>query len=113
MGALRDTLSLTPATKDTSSQEVLQEHVSLMDHGQEVQLLAQVSVFVYVPARMTSSMLFAIHFCIRSLWIELLECISVMFFLCTVRILWYPKFLIKWAEKLLQHYCWEYCHLHL
>ena len=52
VGALRDTLSLTPATKDTSSQEVLQEHVSLMDHGQEVQLLAQDPVVPQVPYQM-------------------------------------------------------------
>ena len=44
VGTPRDTLSITPATQDMSSQEVLQEHVSLMDHGQEAQLLAQVSV---------------------------------------------------------------------
>ena len=44
LGTLRDTLSLTPAIRDMSSQEVLQEHVSLMDCGQEAQLLAQVSV---------------------------------------------------------------------
>ena len=37
-------MSLTPATRDTSSQEVLQEHVGLMESGQEVQSLAQVSV---------------------------------------------------------------------
>ena len=45
VGTPRDTLSLTPATRDTSSQEVLQEHVSLMDCGQEAQLFAQVSAF--------------------------------------------------------------------
>ena len=44
VGTPKDTLSLTPATRDTDSQEVLQEHVSLMDCGQEAQLLAQVSV---------------------------------------------------------------------
>ena len=44
VGTPRDTLSLTPATSDTSSQEVLQEHVGLMDCGQGAQLLAQVSV---------------------------------------------------------------------
>ena len=48
MGTPRDTLSLTPATRDTGSQEVLQEHVSLMDCGQEVQLLAQVSVRIII-----------------------------------------------------------------
>ena len=46
MGTPRDTLSLTPATRDTCSQEVLQEHVSLMDHGQEAQLFAKVSVLM-------------------------------------------------------------------
>ena len=46
VGTQRDTLSITPATRDTGSQEVLQEHVSLMECGQEVQLLAQVSVML-------------------------------------------------------------------
>ena len=46
VGTPRDTLSLTPATRDTGSQEVLQEHVSLMDCGQGVQLLVQVSIIL-------------------------------------------------------------------
>ena len=46
VGTPRDTLSIPPATRDMSSQEVLQEHVSLMDCGQEVQLLAHVSVLL-------------------------------------------------------------------
>ena len=46
VGTQRDTLSITPATWDTSCQEVLREHVSLMECGQEVQLLAQVSVML-------------------------------------------------------------------
>ena len=71
---LKDILSLIPAMRDMTSLEVLLEHVSLMDHGQEVQLLAQVSVFMYVPARMISSMLFAMHFynIICFLWFELM-----------------------------------------
>ena len=39
--------SLTLATQDTGSLEVLQEHVSLMDCGQEVHLLAHVSISVF------------------------------------------------------------------
>ena len=46
VGTPRDTLSIPPATRDMSSQEVLQEHVSLMDCGQEAQLLAQVSIML-------------------------------------------------------------------
>ena len=45
---LRDALSLTLATRDTGSQEVLQEHVGLMDCGQEAQLLAQVSIMLII-----------------------------------------------------------------
>ena len=33
--------------------------------------------------------------------------------LLTISELWYPKFLVKWTEKLLQHHCWVHCHLHL
>ena len=54
MGTPRDTLSLTPATRDTGSQEVLKEHVSLMDCGQEVQLLVQVSISVFASYIMIS-----------------------------------------------------------
>ena len=54
MGTPRDTLSLTLATRDTGSQEVLQEHVSLMDCGQEVQLLAHVSISVFARYIMIS-----------------------------------------------------------
>ena len=46
VGTPRDTLSITPAIRDMSSQEVLQERVSLMECGQEVQLLAHVSVLL-------------------------------------------------------------------
>ena len=48
VGTPRDTLSHTPATRDTGSQEVLQEHVSLMDCGQEAQLLVQVSIMLII-----------------------------------------------------------------
>ena len=48
VGTPRDTLSLIPATRDTGSQEVLQEHVGLMDYGQEAQLLAQVSIMLII-----------------------------------------------------------------
>ena len=62
VGTPRDTLSSTTVTRDMSSPEVLQEHVSQMVCGQEAQLLAQVRVFLYVWARMISSMLFAMLF---------------------------------------------------
>ena len=48
VGTPRDTLSLTPATRDTGSQEVLQEHVGPMDYGQEAQLLVQVSIMLII-----------------------------------------------------------------
>ena len=54
VGTPRDTLSITPATRDTDSQEVLQEHVGLMDCGQEVQLLAHVSISVFASYIMIS-----------------------------------------------------------
>ena len=46
-GPLLGAQSLTLATRDTGSLEVLQEHVSLMDCGQEVHLLAHVSISVF------------------------------------------------------------------
>ena len=54
MGTPRDTLSLTPAIRDTGSQEVLEEHVGLMDCGQEVQLLAHVSISIFASYIMIS-----------------------------------------------------------
>ena len=54
VGTPWDTLSLTPATRDTDSQEVLEDHVGLMDCGQEVQLLAHVSISVFASYIMIS-----------------------------------------------------------
>ena len=46
LGTQRDTQSLTPAMRDTSSLEALEELVSLREYGQEICLHAGVSALI-------------------------------------------------------------------